>query len=92
VVRIQKAIGTGREVFIRYAPEMNGNWFAYGQQPEKFVTHWRRVVTFIKNGLGSNSSHVAFIWAPNSANGYVNFETPKPPFFGGVAGFTLTPL
>jgi hypothetical protein len=26
VVRLKKAIATGRRVYIRYAPEMNGNW------------------------------------------------------------------
>jgi hypothetical protein len=76
VVRLQKAIYTGRKVLFRYAPEMNGNWFAYGQQPEKFKAHWIRVVTFIRNGLGTNSSQVGFIWAPNSGNGY--------PFRGGL--------
>lgn len=75
VARIKTAISTGRYVFFRYAPEMNGNWFAYGQQPEKFVTHWRYVVTHIRKGLGDLSSKVAMIWAPNSGNGY--------PFLGG---------
>jgi hypothetical protein len=76
VVRIQKGItATGQPLFLRYAPEMNGNWFAYGQQPEKFREHWIRVVKFIRSSLGSNATMVSFIWAPNSSNGY--------PFYGG---------
>ncbi|KAJ3417393.1 hypothetical protein HDV05_004858 [Chytridiales sp. JEL 0842] len=74
--RISFAIQGGRGVFLRFAPEMNGNWFRYGQQPDLFKATWRMVVTHIRSRLGANARRVAFIWAPNSGNGY--------PFPGGV--------
>ncbi|KAJ3304683.1 hypothetical protein HDU76_005144, partial [Blyttiomyces sp. JEL0837] len=73
--RAKTAVASGRGVFLRYAPEMNGNWFRYGQQPEKFIANWRHVVTTMRSYLGPDSSRVAFVWAPNSGNGY--------PFHGG---------
>ncbi|KAJ3277273.1 hypothetical protein HK104_003473 [Borealophlyctis nickersoniae] len=61
----------GRRVFIRYASEMNGAWFAYGQQPTKFLKSWKQVVDTIRTAIGAaHRSMVAFVWAPNSSNGY----------------------
>ena len=70
----------GRRFFIRYASEMNGNWFPYGQQPTPFKESWIRVVKAVRDALGANVRRVAFIWAPNAGNGY--------PF--GQAEFSIT--
>ena len=40
----------------------------YGQQPKKFIASWKRVVSAVRNAAVADN--VAFIWAPNSANGY----------------------
>ncbi|KAI8850361.1 glycoside hydrolase superfamily [Chytridium lagenaria] len=82
--RIKQAADRGHRVLIRYAPEMNGNWFAYGQQPERFISHWRRVIPMMKARIGAaGAENVNFIWAPNSGNGY--------PFRGGkYENLTLT--
>ncbi|KAJ3150066.1 hypothetical protein HDU86_006790 [Geranomyces michiganensis] len=66
---------TARRFIIRYAPEMNGNWFAYGQDPAAFIENWRRFVTIMRQVVG-DPSKVAFLWSPNSSNGY--------PFVGGA--------
>ncbi|KAJ3185198.1 hypothetical protein HK101_009822, partial [Irineochytrium annulatum] len=63
-------IKTGRNVFFRYGPEMNGNWFKYGQDPAAHKEGWIRCYKFLTNFLGPNRQNVAFIWAPNSGNGY----------------------
>ena len=47
-----------------------GNWFRYGQQPELFKSTWIHFVTYIRSKLESNANSVAFIWSPNSGNGY----------------------
>ncbi|KAJ3110498.1 hypothetical protein HDU96_006523 [Phlyctochytrium bullatum] len=82
--RVAKAITRGHKLFLRYAPEMNGNWFAYGQQPDLFKSHWRHFVTYLRDKVvtlvpGASRTETlnsfAFIWAPNSGNGY--------PFRGG---------
>ncbi|KAJ3127339.1 hypothetical protein HK101_005598, partial [Irineochytrium annulatum] len=68
--RVNALINAGHDVFIRYAPEMNGSWFVYGQNPSAFIAAWIRMVTAVRTALGPNASKVAFIWAPNSGNGY----------------------
>jgi hypothetical protein len=65
----------GRRVMIRYASEMNGNWFAYGQQPTAFIASFRKVVDVFRKTI-TNRNMFAFIWAPNSGNGYP-FSSPN---------------
>ncbi|ORY48554.1 hypothetical protein BCR33DRAFT_714314 [Rhizoclosmatium globosum] len=65
---------SGRRVMLRFAPEMNGNWFSYGNQPLRFVTEYRRIVDEIRKV----TNRVSFVWAPNAANNY--------PFGGVIAG------
>ncbi|KAI9344256.1 hypothetical protein BDR26DRAFT_893869 [Obelidium mucronatum] len=35
---------SSRRVMLRFAPEMNGNWFRYGQQPARFVKDLLQIV------------------------------------------------
>jgi beta-mannanase len=50
---------------------MNGTWFPYGQLASAFKQSWIRVVSFFRQNLKSQfRNQVAFIWAPNSGNGY----------------------
>ncbi|KAJ3131515.1 hypothetical protein HK100_006287, partial [Physocladia obscura] len=57
---------SSRRVLLRFAPEMNGNWFAYGMQPVQFIAEWKRIVTAVR----AITNRVAFVWSPNSANEY----------------------
>ncbi|KAJ1552245.1 hypothetical protein HK405_012078 [Cladochytrium tenue] len=82
ISRVTAIIDTGRSIFIRYAPEMNGNWFAYGMDPANFKSHWQSVYTSMKSALGTNSTKVAFVWSPNSGQGY--------PWPGGIAQPNVT--
>ncbi|KAI8609846.1 hypothetical protein BC830DRAFT_799919 [Chytriomyces sp. MP71] len=50
---LNQIVNAGHSVFFRFASEMNGSWFQYGQDP-----------------IGTNKNKVAFIWSPNSGNGY----------------------
>ncbi|KAJ3383111.1 hypothetical protein HDU84_003813 [Entophlyctis sp. JEL0112] len=52
---------TGRNIFVRLGPEMNGDWFSYGEQPEKFISLWKRAFTIIN----SIAPTVAMVWSPN---------------------------
>ncbi|KAJ3154470.1 hypothetical protein HK101_001616 [Irineochytrium annulatum] len=73
---VSQIVSLGRQVFLRYAPEMNGDWFVYGQDPAAFIAGFRHFVTYMRTAVGEqNVGSVAFIWAPNSGNGY--------PFGGG---------
>ena len=69
VQKISAIVSSGQKVMIRYASEMNGSWFVYGQSPTAYIASWRRVVGAIKGGT-NNSPNIAFLWSPNSGNGY----------------------
>lgn len=62
---------TGVPVIVRYAHEMNGSWYAWGQQPEAYVASFRAVAA----EFDERAPGVAMMWAPNYGGGY--------PFAGG---------
>jgi hypothetical protein len=63
----------GVPVVLRFAHEMNGSWYAWGQQPEEYVETFRRVAAAVHAQAPGSS----MMWAPNSAEGY--------PFEGGAS-------
>jgi hypothetical protein len=56
----------GRRVLLRFAPEMNGNWNYWGQQPTRFLALWGRVY----RALAKDAPLTSMVWAPSSGNGY----------------------
>jgi hypothetical protein len=62
----------GAPVFVRFAHEMNGSWYSWGQQPRQYVAAFRRVAAAVHE-LAPGS---AMMWAPNYGGGY--------PFAGGA--------
>ena len=57
----------GFKVVLRLLPEMNGNWFAYGMRPLKFVTLW----TTVRKLLGTaGASQTAMLWGVSPGDGY----------------------
>ncbi|KAI8927683.1 glycoside hydrolase superfamily [Entophlyctis helioformis] len=56
----------GRRILLRFGPEMNGNWKAWGQQPTAFVALWRRVHAALRR----DAPQTALVWGPSSGNGY----------------------
>ena len=62
---------TGVPVIVRFAHEMNGSWYAWGQQPTQYVEAFRRLAAAIHAGAPGSST----MWAPNYGGGY--------PFTGG---------
>ncbi len=62
----------GVPVIVRFAHEMNGSWYAWGQQPVEYIAAFRRVAEAVhRDAPGS-----AMMWAPNYGGGY--------PFAGGA--------
>jgi beta-mannanase len=47
-VQLQSYITAGHAVFLRFAPEMNGNWDIWGTQPTLFKAVWKEMYTSIK--------------------------------------------
>ncbi len=55
----------GRPVYLRYAHEMNGNWYPWSQgSPATYVAAWRHVYSTFR---AAGASNVRFIWSPNAA-------------------------
>ncbi|WP_434995225.1 glycoside hydrolase family 26 protein [Arthrobacter sp. Ld5] len=61
----------GVPVIVRFAHEMNGSWYPWGQQPAEYIAAFRRVADAV-HAVAPGS---AMMWAPNYAGGY--------PFAGG---------
>jgi hypothetical protein len=64
----------GVATLVRFAHEMNGSWYPWGQQPERYIDAFRRVAGAVHDASPSS----AVIWAPNEGAGY--------PFTGGQHG------
>lgn len=64
----------GVATFVRFAHEMNGSWYAWGQQPDAYVEAFRVVA----DAVHEESPATAMVWAPNDGAGY--------PFTGGRFG------
>jgi len=51
----------GGPVFLRFGGEMNGDWVAWGQQPDLYVSKFRLVSSIMKQ----TAPNVAMVWSPN---------------------------
>lgn len=59
-----------RTVFLRYAPEMQGLWFPYGNQPVEFNQSWHEMASVIR----STAPGTILVWAPNTPQGSVSLS------------------
>jgi hypothetical protein len=84
VDKVKGIVSKGHKIMIRYASEMNGDWFAYGQKPTQFIRYYRDMVTKVRAAVGRDN--VAFLFAPNSGNGYPFGQGPFAAKVG-TAGF-----
>lgn len=62
----------GVPLFVRFAHEMNGSWYPWSQDPERYVRAFRLLATEIHE----RAPETAMMWAPNYGGGY--------PFSGGT--------
>ncbi|MFS0714803.1 OpgC domain-containing protein [Microbacterium sp. 2P01SA-2] len=51
---------------VRFAPEMNGSWTTWGQQPREFVRAFEAVADVVHDG----GSGAEMVWAPSYGAGY----------------------
>ncbi|KAI8899058.1 hypothetical protein BC833DRAFT_520250, partial [Globomyces pollinis-pini] len=60
----------GRDVFLRFAPDMNTpkDWYPWGQQPNKFLYHWKMLREILKSVPGADRT--ALVWAPHDGTLY----------------------
>lgn len=64
----------GVPVLVRFAHEMNGSWYAWGQQPAAYKAAFRTVA----GAVHAKAKQSLMLWAPNYGGGY--------PFAGGAHG------
>ena len=62
----------GVPIILRFAHEMNGSWYAWGQDPAAFIAAFRSIAAAVHE----RAPGVAMLWAPNTGRGY--------PFSGGA--------
>lgn len=55
------------EVMIRFAHEMNGDWYPWSGEPSAYVAAWRHTVSIFKE---EGATNVKWVWSPNIDNGY----------------------
>jgi cellulose synthase/poly-beta-1,6-N-acetylglucosamine synthase-like glycosyltransferase/beta-mannanase len=60
----------GNPVFLRFAHEMNGDWYPWsgtvnGNVPEQYVVAWKHVFDIFKS---ENVTNVTWIWSPNAGS------------------------
>ncbi|WDF34084.1 OpgC domain-containing protein [Arthrobacter agilis] len=63
--------------FVRFAPEMNGTWLSWGQQPDAYVDAFVEVADVVHERVPG----AAMVWAPSYAAGY-----PFTEAYGAVEG------
>jgi hypothetical protein len=51
---------------VRFAPEMNGSWKTWGQQPDAYRAAFREVA----DGVHAATEHAAMLWSPVYGSGY----------------------
>ncbi|WP_203135755.1 OpgC domain-containing protein [Microbacterium sp. JZ31] len=56
----------GTHHLVRFAPEMNGSWTDWGQQPAQYVGTFRTLAEHVHDG----SSGAEMVWAPSYGAGY----------------------
>lgn len=53
-------------IFIRFAHEMNGNWYPWSQKPVRYKEKFRLLAQIVH----ARTTHTAMLWAPNNGLGY----------------------
>ncbi|GAA6010200.1 hypothetical protein JCM10207_005663 [Rhodosporidiobolus poonsookiae] len=66
-------VNLNRTVFLRYAPEMQGLWMEYGQQPTAFNQSWHQMYNLVK----ATAPETIMVWAPNTPQGYPYGQTTQ---------------
>ncbi|CAH7675238.1 glycoside hydrolase superfamily [Phakopsora pachyrhizi] len=55
----------GVNVWLRFAHEMNGDWYAWGEKPQLFLQKWKLITDEVRK----QAPGTYMLWAPNSAFG-----------------------
>jgi beta-mannanase len=80
----------GKPIYLRFAHEMNGDWYPWGvgvngNTPAQYVSVWRKVVTMFRTGGATN---VKFVWSHN----VVDNDKPLTGLYPGDAYVDMTAM
>ena len=64
--RLARYGAQGVPTIVRFAHEMNGTWYPWGQDPAAYVAAFRRLADAVHGGAPT----AAMLWAPNQGHGY----------------------
>ena len=70
--QLQGVNANGVPIYLRFAHEMNGSWYAWSQDPAEYIRAFREVAAAVH----AQASETVMVWAPNYGGGY--------PFHGGL--------
>jgi len=84
-VRLARYGAAGTPTLVRFAHEMNGSWYPWGQDPTSYVAAFRRVA----RAVHAAAPTAAMLWAPNEAEGYPYATGKYAAKRGTVANTTL---
>lgn len=65
-IQIRTYSDDGRTVYLRWGPEMNGDWFPYGMAPVAYKALWVRMYNIIK----AEAPQTVVVWSPNTGYSY----------------------
>jgi hypothetical protein len=61
-------------ILVRFAHEMNGPWYVWGQKPALYIEKFR----LLDSAIHAGTQHTAMLWAPNDGGGYPYGGHPAP--------------
>lgn len=81
----------GKEVRLRFAQEMNGNWYpwsarAYGNSPAEFVAAWRHVHDLFR---AAGAENVVWVWSPVAIPASIDAEEYPGDRYVDMVGLSL---
>ncbi len=81
----------GKEVRLRFAQEMNGNWYpwsarAYGNSPAEFVAAWRHVHDLFS---AAGAHNVVWVWSPVAIAASIDAEEYPGDRYVDMVGLSL---
>ncbi len=85
----QAAAECGLPVLLRFGFEMNGDWFAWGAQPELFRRAWCRAQDQIR---AAGADNVYWVFCPNVMFGDMEASQDIAPYYPGDARVDLVAL
>lgn len=76
----------GVTVWLRFAWEMNGDWYEWGNDPTNFLTAWKAVTDAVRAKVNDRvKSKTYMLWSPNVRYGEVQSNAGYIPYYPGAA-------